>query len=361
MIAGPGTGKTYCLLHKALQITEEETTTADRIRVVNFTNAGVRDLRRKVETQAEYASLNPETITTFHSLALRALLRVRARGVPRPIVILDDWEERFFIDEYAKHRLGLRDIRQAKKAREDYNARWCLAREDIDDWLSQDSRRAFEDAYATVKEVLGCTTRGELTFLWWRYLRSLAAPDPSTLSVEADHLLVDEYQDLNECEHEILEILANSGVRIFAVGDPNQSIYESLRHAHPELCWTFPNRIEPSEFNILDESFRCPSAVLRLAAALMGSAGGIPDPNLSPNEGESQVLEFPSDGGEITGVAGSRKGSSDWTPARGYLLPCQSVLSPARSLMHSKNSESHLRTARHVRLTTRLSAGWPTP
>ena len=303
VVAGPGTGKTRILLAKALRLIQDEEVPPDRLRIVNFTNAGIHDLRRTVGTDDTYAAIDPRTIRTFHSLALSALIRVEAASVPNPLVILDDWEERIFIDEFTKSRLNLHDIRQARKIRSDYDARWCIAREEIDDWLSEGSRRDFETIYASMKDVLGLTTRGELTFLWWRYLRSYAKLERFALGVDADYVLADEYQDLNECEHEVLQLLAENGVHVFAVGDPNQSIYESLRHAHPQFCWEFPDRIAPADLNVLHRSYRCSNAVLELGRALMGAADGIPDPALAPTEGEARILSFLSDTEEISGVA----------------------------------------------------------
>ncbi len=76
VIAGPGTGKTRTLLVKAVQLIEEEVVTPDQIRIVNFTNSGVIDLRSKVATDSNYFEVCAENISTFHSLALRALSRV---------------------------------------------------------------------------------------------------------------------------------------------------------------------------------------------------------------------------------------------------------------------------------------------
>ena len=303
VVAGPGTGKTRTLLGKAMQLVEDEEVLADRLCIVNFTNAGVHDLRRKVDNDEIYRAIERENIRTFHSLALKALRRVEAASVPRPLVILDDWEERMFVDEFTKSKLKLPDIRKARKIRADYDARWCLAREEIDDWLSEGSRREFESLYASLKDILGLTTRGELTFLWWRYLRSHSELGADALGIDADYMLADEYQDLNECEHDILKVLSENGVNVFAVGDPNQSIYESLRHAHPQFCWEFSDRIVPADMSVLTRSYRCSRAVLEFGSALLGAADGVPDPTLAERKGEARILSFPTDTGEVSGVA----------------------------------------------------------
>jgi superfamily I DNA/RNA helicase len=303
LIAGPGTGKTRTLLRKALQLIEEEVAQANNVRIVNFTRAGVYDLRRKLVSDSRYLAIDPRSATTFHSLALRTLFEVRSTAIPSPFVVLDDWEERTFVDQLAKHEMGIGDIRRARRLREDYNSRWCVASESADEWLSAGKRRRYEAVYNLARELLGFATRGELTFLWWRYLGANPEAGNTELAFPWTHLLVDEYQDLNECEHEILQRLASAGVHVFAVGDPNQSIYSMMRHAHPELCWEFPQRVSPGDLHVLQQSYRCPASVLRLGQALLNSAEGVPDPTLAQSEGEANILSFPSDSGERSGIA----------------------------------------------------------
>ena len=302
VIAGPGTGKTRTLLGKALQLIEDEVATVAEVRLVNFTNAGVRDLKRKILSGTTYGRLSTQQVSTFHSMAFRSLLAVESRDIPRPVVVLDDWEERMFIDRLVNAELDLRDVRRAKKLRDDYNARWCQAAEDVDAWMN-DERRKFEQFYRKSQDALRFVTRGELTFLWWKYLHANPGASAGELQLSYRYLLVDEYQDLNECEHEILRMLAQAGATIFAVGDPNQSIYEIMRHAHPEFCANFPTRLGSGELYVLDESYRCPEMVLRAGVALLGRREGIPDPRKAKSRGEAAILRFPDDTGEVSGLA----------------------------------------------------------
>jgi DNA helicase-2/ATP-dependent DNA helicase PcrA len=47
------------------------------------------------------------------------------------------------------------------------------------------------------------------------------------------HLIVDEYQDLNACDQEFIRLLTLNGPVLFIAGDDDQSIY-SFRHANPD-------------------------------------------------------------------------------------------------------------------------------
>lgn len=302
VVAGPGTGKTRTLLGKAMQLVEEEIAKPAEVQLVNFTNAGVRDLRRKIAADSSYSRLSPDRVSTFHSLALRTLLAVESRGLSRPLLILDDWEEAMFIDLLTNAELGLRDVRKAKKLRDDYNARWCQASDDLESWMNE-QRRTFEQAYQKAQGVLGFVTRGELTFLWWKHLRANPGASLAELAISYRFLLVDEYQDLNECEHDILRMLAKCGVTIFAVGDANQSIYETMRHAHPEFCSDFPKRLGGGAIHFLDESYRCPEMVLRAGRALLNDREGIPNSAKAKIRGEVAIVRFPDHTAEASGLA----------------------------------------------------------
>ena len=91
VIAGPGTGKTLTLLVKAVQLIEEEVVTPDRIRIVNFTNSGVIDLKSKIALDSKYSQVSGDNISTFHSLALRALSRVSGTAIQLFSAQLSSW------------------------------------------------------------------------------------------------------------------------------------------------------------------------------------------------------------------------------------------------------------------------------
>ena len=302
-IAGPGTGKTKTLLRKGVQLIEEHEIPATAIRLVNFTRAGIRDLKKKISEETEYSALDPSCAQTFHSLALRILRTAGPGFLPSPLVIMDQWEEELLLDRLVKQKLDMKDVRQARKLRQDYNSRWCLASESADEWHSKERRLEFEGVYNTINPILGFVTPGELTFLWWRYLRSTPGTSLTEVTFPWTHLLVDEYQDLNECEHEILEGLAKRSATVFAVGDPNQSIYETMRHAHPSYCWELPTKLGSADLEILEKSYRCPKSVLRMGAALLGDAPGVPSPELAQAEGEAHIIQFPSNDGEVSGIS----------------------------------------------------------
>jgi DNA helicase-2/ATP-dependent DNA helicase PcrA len=83
-----------------------------------------------------------------------------------------------------------------------------------------------------------------------------------------DHLIVDEYQDLNPVDLAFVDGLIDTGVRTFVAGDDDQSIY-SFRYASPQGIQSFKNRYPDASHHELTDCFRCTPAVLQAAQGLM--------------------------------------------------------------------------------------------
>jgi superfamily I DNA/RNA helicase len=84
-----------------------------------------------------------------------------------------------------------------------------------------------------------------------------------------DHVLVDEYQDLNRADQALILELAAKG-HLLVVGDDNQSIY-SFRCANPEGIRLFAEEHSPCQTFQLTECKRCPPNVVDLSNALIAN------------------------------------------------------------------------------------------
>jgi hypothetical protein len=76
-----------------------------------------------------------------------------------------------------------------------------------------------------------------------------------------DHVLVDEYQDLNKAEQAVVDLLCATA-SLCIVGDDDQSLY-SFKHAHPEGIRTFP------QTHTGTTCYRCPTVIVSTANALI--------------------------------------------------------------------------------------------
>ena len=99
-----------------------------------------------------------------------------------------------------------------------------------------------------------------------RLLRSGQIPD----ALDAfDHVIVDEYQDLNKAEQEIIDLVSKNG-SLAIVGDVNQSIY-SFRKAHWQGMETFKEKYPSTHDVPLVLCRRNPKRVVKMANDLIAN------------------------------------------------------------------------------------------
>jgi superfamily I DNA/RNA helicase len=215
--------------------------------------------------------------------------------------------------------------------------------------------RAYEASWARCQaETPGCATeladkefeRGLLS--WLRFHKAMligeVVPEAlrflqnNPLSKERsafDHVLVDEYQDLNKAEQILIDVLAASG-RHAVFGDDDQSIY-SFRHAHPDGIVEFVGCHPGSEDFCLGECRRCPTRVVEMANRLIerNHTLGKP-PRLQPRPGNPpgavEKLQWENPDAEAEGLMELVNHLID---KRGYQRGDILILSPRRILGYS--------------------------
>lgn len=92
----------------------------------------------------------------------------------------------------------------------------------------------------------------------------------STWQNKTKYLLVDEYQDINQAQCELIQLLTNGQTKgLFAVGDDDQSIY-SFRGGSPKYIKDFENFFgTETKIGRLSKSWRCPAHILKGAKAMV--------------------------------------------------------------------------------------------
>jgi DNA helicase-2/ATP-dependent DNA helicase PcrA len=173
---------------------------------------------------------------------------------------------------------------------------------------------------------------GELVPENLRYLRN----NPEAAERSAfDHVVVDEYQDLNRADQALLDLLTYGNSVV--IGDENQSIYR-FRFAHPEGIREFDQSHDPTHDEDLDECRRCPKLVVELANGLiMHNHPGVDEAQLLPldgnSEGQIHIVQWRSITDEAEGTAEYVRWLT--TGDRGYEPGDILILSPRRQIAYS--------------------------
>ena len=169
---------------------------------------------------------------------------------------------------------------------------------------------------------------GELVPEALRYLQNNPA---SPALQQYDHIVVDEYQDLNRAEQELIDVVA-AGKNLSIVGDVDQSIYR-FRYAHPEGITDFSNRHQNVEDHELDQCQRCRELIVTVSDnVIRGNYSPGTDHRLVPLQPQPgpatvRVVQWPTLNAEADGIAGFIR---HLVTQRGFAAGDILVLSPRR-------------------------------
>ena len=299
VMAGPGTGKSFALKRRVQRLLEEEVDPTS-ILACTFTRTAAADLRKDLQ-QLGISGAELIKATTLHALCFSILMRedvlALTQRFPRPLM---DFEIDFLLADFNDKRFGRKRDRQ--KRLNAFNAAWARLQSEQPGWPLDDIDKAFHIALLDWLHFHKAILIGELVPLAWRYLRDNPACEDRN---RYDHVLVDEYQDLNVAEQQVAALLSSSG-SIAIIGDEDQSIY-TFKHAHPEGITTFHEEYPSTHDETLDICRRCPTLIVEMVNSLIEHNESRQPRFLEPDSknarGEVYVVQWNSLDQEVEGVA----------------------------------------------------------
>lgn len=319
VVAGPGTGKTFALMRRVTRLLEEGCN-PKRILVATFTRTAARDLQQEIKGLG-VEGVEDVQAGTLHSFCSRLLSQeevfTQTQRIPRPLL---SFEEKFLLQDLAGCVFG--GIRDCGKRLAAFNAAWARLQTDEPGWPTDSVDRAFQVELEKWMRFHGAMLVGELVPVTLAHLRDNPLSDTAGA---LDHVIVDEYQDLNRAEQELLDLLAQDGT-LTVVGDEDQSIY-SFKHAHPEGIANFGETHSDTHDEALGACRRCPRLVVQMANNLIANnqAREPRDLQVMPecDDGEVHVVQWPTMASEADGLARfvqSRVASGDVEAGRVLIL-----------------------------------------
>lgn len=256
VLAGPGAGKTFCLIERIRHLIERGVDPS-RICALTFTNKAAEEVATRLQRGPDDRAA-AVTRSTIHSLCVK-ILRAKGGhlGLERGFGIADE--------DYQKEILG--KIGVPPKWRTSLLNRFGLHRLGLQP-LKTDDRKAFERyrAYLAKRRMVDFDDLLHFT-------AELFADQPDLareVASQWDHLLVDEFQDLNPVQYGVVRTLAGPHRNLFVVGDDEQSIF-SWTGATPKVLVDFSNDFGLTKKIVLDENRRTARQIFDLARRLVSS------------------------------------------------------------------------------------------
>src|SRR2546425_3135122 len=246
VVAGPGAGKTYCLI-ASIEHLIASVIDPHRICAVTFTTRAAEEIAGRLkQTLGEKA----EAITrgTIHALCL-ALLREHtdAAGLKRGFGVADEVYQTVVLGRLrvpAERRGGVLN-RFGRHRLNGYK-------------LQPDEARLFREY---------CSWLAHRNMVDFDELITKAEPLAGLIADRWDYLLVDEFQDVNAVQYDFLKKLAEPHGNFFAVGDDEQSIF-AWTGADPYVLVRFKRDYDVEPI-ILDKNCRCSRQIFQMARRVL--------------------------------------------------------------------------------------------
>ncbi len=255
VVAGPGAGKTFCLIERVGHVIGTRGLAADRICAVTFTNKAAEEIATRLEGTLGEAA-DAVTRGTLHALCA-SLLREHGEvlGIDRGFGIADEAYQQIVL-----RRLGA------------WRKRWTALLTGFGRRRLQgyELTRADEQLFQRYLEHLrrqNMLDFDDLVALTAGLLREHPGVADAIAS-RWDYVLVDEFQDLNPAQYEIIKTLAWGHRNVFGVGDDEQSIF-SWTGADPTILKRFATDFGIPRPIILDENRRCSRQIFEVARRLL--------------------------------------------------------------------------------------------
>ena len=269
IVAGPGTGKSFALKRRVARLLEQDHDPT-RILVVTFTRNAATSLVNDL-TELDVAGCKKVRAGTLHSYCFGFLNRKEVfehiKRTPRPILTFStsgiQFEGSMIINDLVWTQ-NFGNKRNCMKRILAFEAAWARSQYEQPGWSTDPMDNLFENHLLSWLRFHQAMLIGELVPETLRFLRNNPASNELTAF---NHVIVDEYQDLNRADQEIIDLLARKG-NLTIVGDADQSIYR-FRHANPEGIDDFQNRHPTTHDEPLTECRRCPTRVVEIADCLI--------------------------------------------------------------------------------------------
>ena len=274
IMAGAGSGKTRVLTHRIAYLIEEKNVNPWNILAITFTNKAAKEMKERVVRLLKEGG-NDVWVSTFHSMCVRILRRDIDRiGYTRAFTISDPSEQQTLMKRILKER----NIDPKK-----YNPRAILgeisnAKNELDTPVDYRKRAGsfFEkivaDCYDDYQKELRRNQAVDFDDLIMLAIR-LFKENPEILDYYQNkfhYIHVDEYQDTNEAQYTLVNMLAERFKNLCVVGDADQSIY-GWRGANMENILNFEKDYPDTTIVLLEQNYRSTKLILQAANDVIGN------------------------------------------------------------------------------------------
>jgi len=309
VVAGAGSGKTRVLTHRIAHLVTACGVKPQEILAITFTNKAAGEMKERLE--GILGDIAPRMwVMTFHAACGRILRREAQRlGYRSNFTIYDQADQVRLVKQCLEEleRDPKRFVPRGIHTQISNAKNQLIGPDEYKTRVASFYDQTVADAYALYQRRLFTSNAVDFDDLIMLTVDVLERfPEALERWQKAfRYVLVDEYQDTNHAQYRLLQLLAGKHKNVFAVGDPDQSIY-AFRGADIRNILEFERDFPGGRLIALEQNYRSTNAVLRAANAVITNNRARKPKNLWSELGEGdpvRVLEVEDEHAEARFVA----------------------------------------------------------
>ncbi|MBO4289059.1 MAG: UvrD-helicase domain-containing protein [Lachnospiraceae bacterium] len=301
VIAGAGSGKTRALACRFAYLVNDIGILPGHILCVTFTNKSANEMRRRIHNLT--GDHDTGYINTFHGFCVSVLQEdSHAVSYPHSFIVLDNSD----IDDilriiYEERGFTLRHM-TFSNARDMIEMQKCFWKPDYCEDLIRMDLDSLKRKYETADGLNDIIFYGYLYHEKKMYALDYNDLIKFTLHIfkenadirlkwqeRLEYIMIDEFQDIDQLQYELMEVLCAYHKTLFVVGDPDQTIY-TWRGASVRYLLDFENQFPNVQTIMMMENYRSVPQILNVANSLIDKNAERIDKKLIPVRGDGDAV-----------------------------------------------------------------------
>jgi len=226
VLAGAGSGKTRVITHKIAHLIGRCGYEPRNIAAITFTNKAANEMRARVGDLLKNTNTKGLVVSTFHSLGMH-ILRAEAKLLGyKPQFSIFDSSDTWKIYGELTNCADKQELRDMQTQISNWKSSF-ISPEQAAEIADSKEAKVHAHVYMRYQETLRAYQAVDFDDLIHLPV-ALFKHHPEALlrwQLKLRYLLVDEYQDTNDCQYQLIKLLADMRSAFTVVGDDDQSIY----------------------------------------------------------------------------------------------------------------------------------------
>lgn len=287
ILAGAGSGKTRTITYRIAHMIENLGINPYSVLAVTFTNKAAKEMRERVEKLIG-GEAQKCTISTFHSFGTK-LLRIYGKelGYESNFTIYDADDQKRIIKNI------LKEFNIEKGNEREIISLISKVKEENQDLKQYEYiNRNFLEIFEKYNRTLKANNAMDFSDILLNTYKLLLLPHIlEKIQEKYKYIMIDEYQDTNNLQYNIVDLIARKNMNLCVVGDENQSIY-GFRGANISNILNFEKNYKNSKIIKLEENYRSTATILNAANEVIKNNKSSKDKKLWTQNGNGDLIQI---------------------------------------------------------------------